>query len=364
MKPSAPRPADFDTFWAAKIKALDEVPANVVITPGDSGRPDVEYFTIRMDHVDGSHIHGQLAKPKRAGKFPAIVIFQWASPPYPLEKAWVTDRAAEGWLALNIEPHDVLPDQPPEYYAALPDAIKHYESIGNNDRDKSYFLRMYLSDYRAVDYIAGRPDWDEKTLVAMGTSMGGQQSLCVAGLDPRVTHVIVNVPAGCDTNGPLHGRQSSYPNFPSNDPKVMETALYFDVVNFAPRIKATSLVAMGFVDTISAPAGIWTAFNLIPGQKEVVPMVDSPHNHLATPAQQRPYNDRSAEWLNTLVQGGTVRPRERTTANAGETAGVDDHPNMMEQLGIKSLRPARTPTIRTSSTKRTRTLTRIACPTC
>jgi hypothetical protein len=47
-------------------------------------------------------------------------LLQWASPPYPLQKAWVTDRAAEGWLTVNIEPHDVMPDQPKEYYDALP----------------------------------------------------------------------------------------------------------------------------------------------------------------------------------------------------------------------------------------------------
>ena len=310
LKPVAAAPADFDDFWAAKIATLNATPANPVLAPADSGTPDVEYSTITMDNINGMHIHGQLARPKKDGKFPALVIYQWASPPYPLQKQWVTDRAAEGWLALNIEPHDVLPDQPPAYYQALPESLKHYESIGNNDRDKSYFLRMYLADYRAVDYITSRPDWDGKTLVVMGISMGGQQSLCVAGLHSKVTHLIVDVPAGCDTNGPLHGRQSSYPNFPSNDPKVMETALYFDAVNFAPRIHATSLVAMGFVDTISAPAGIWTAFNQIPGPKEAVPMVDSPHNHQATPEQQRPYTQRSAEWLNVLVKSGQVKPRK------------------------------------------------------
>jgi len=103
---------------------------------------------------------------KKPRKLPALVIFQWASPPYPLQKQWVISHAAEGWLTLNIEPHDVLPDQPPTYYQALPDSLKHYESIGNNDRDKSYFLRMYLADYRAVDYITSRPDWDGKTLLA------------------------------------------------------------------------------------------------------------------------------------------------------------------------------------------------------
>jgi (4-O-methyl)-D-glucuronate---lignin esterase len=343
LLPVASRPADFDAFWAAKIKLLKETPENPVVTSGDAGVANVEYATIRMDNINGSRIHGQLAKPKREGKLPALVIFQWAGPPYPLQKQWVTDHAANGWLTLNIEPHDVLPDQPAAYYQALPESIKHYEWIGNNDRDQSYFLRMYLGDYRAIDYITSHPDWDGKTLVVMGISMGGQQSLCVAGLHPKITHLIVDVPAGCDTNGPLHGRQSSYPNFPSNDPTIMQTALYFDVVNFAPRIRATSLVAMGFVDTISAPAGIWTAFNLIPGSKEAVPMIDSPHNHLATPEQQRPYTERSAEWLNTLVKGEQVTPRDSSAARPKTSTQIDDHQNMMDQLGIKSLRPGADP---------------------
>jgi cephalosporin-C deacetylase-like acetyl esterase/lysophospholipase L1-like esterase len=343
LRPSVERPADFDEFWNTKIKTLREIPENTELTPGDSGKPDVEYATIKMDHINGAHVYGQLAKPKREGKFPALVIFQWASPPYPLQKSWVTNHAASGWLTLNIEPHDVLPDQPQSYYDALPSAIKNYQTIGNDDRDKSYFLQMYLADYRAVDYIAGRPDWDGKTLVVMGTSMGGQQSLCVAGLHPQITHLIVDEPAGCDTNGPLHGRQSGYPNFPSRNSKIMETALYFDAVNFAPRIKGKCLVAMGFVDTTAPPAGIWTAFNQIAGPKEAVPMIDSPHNNLATPAQQRPYTQRSAEWLNALVRGEDVKPNA-VAEPVGEVGHIepqsryDDHQNMMDQLGIKRLR--------------------------
>ncbi|HEX3355446.1 MAG TPA: acetylxylan esterase, partial [Tepidisphaeraceae bacterium] len=329
LQPVAPRPADFDAFWDSKIKMLEQIPPNPVLTPGDSGKPDVDFAIIKMDHINGTHVYGQIAKPKREGKFPALAIFQWASPPYPLQKQWVTDRAAEGWLVLNIEPHDVLPDQPKSYYDALPQSLKNYQSIGNDDRDKSYFLQMYLADYRAVDYLAGRPDWDGKTLVVMGTSMGGQQSLCVAGLNSKVTHVIVNEPAGCDTNAPLHGRQSGYPNFPSDNSKIMETALYFDAINFASHIKAPSLVAMGFVDTTALPAGIWTAFNQIKGPKEAAPMIDSPHNHLATPQQQLPFTNASSQWLNTLVKGGVVHPGEKA---------FDDHQNMMDQLGVKAIR--------------------------
>jgi cephalosporin-C deacetylase len=330
LQPSAPRPADFDDFWQTKIAELKKVPANPVLAPAESGRPDVEYGLITMDHVNGGHIHGQYAKPKKPGKKPALVIFQWASPPYPLDKTWVLGHAAQGWLVVNIEPHDVLPTEAPSYYQALPDSIKHYESIGNDDRDKSHFLRMYQADYRAVDYVASHPEWDGKTLVCMGTSMGGQQSLCVAGLHPQVTHVIVNVPAGCDTNGPLHGRQSSYPNFPVDNPKVAKAALYFDVVNFASRIKATCLVAMGFVDEVSAPAGIWTAFNQIPGPKQVVPLVDSPHNHLATPEQQEPYVRESARWLATLAKGEPLS----LTPEIVEVAGYEAVPRTDENSKI------------------------------
>jgi cephalosporin-C deacetylase len=315
LKPSVPRPDDFDAFWQAKIQMLQKIPINAVLTPGDGGNPEVDYATVKMDHVNGTHVFGQIARPKKGDKLPALVIFQWASPPYPLQKPWVTGHAAAGWLTLNIEPHDVLPDQPRGYYNSLPRELKNYQSIGQNDREHSYFLQMYLADYRAVDFITSRPDWDGKTLVVMGTSMGGQQSLCVAGLHPRITHVIVDEPSGCDTNGPLHGRQSGYPNFPSADPAVMRTALYFDAVNFAPHIRATSLVAMGFVDTTAPPVGVWTAFNQIAGPKEAAPMIDSPHNHLATAAQQLPYTSRSAQWLDILVHGGQVTPGEAPGAS-------------------------------------------------
>src|SRR3712207_1674984 len=111
----------------------------------------------------------------------------------------------------------------------------------------------------------------------------------------------------------------------------MKTALYFDPVNFAPRIKAASLVSIGFVDTVTPPVGIWIAFNQIKGPKEAVPMVDSPHNHQATPEQQRPWAERSAEWLNTLVRGGRVRPRKttmstRTRAAVSNTSVPADRP--------------------------------------
>ena len=308
IRPAEPKPADFDAFWKTKIEEQNTVPMNPVVTPGESGKPGVEWSTVRLNNVNGSHVYAQLAKPAREGKFPALVMYHWASPPYPLQKQWVTEHAANGWLALGVEPHDVPADMPQAFYDALPAIVKQYNTIGQLSRDESYFLRMYLGDYRAIEYLASRPDWDGTTVVVIGTSMGGQQSFAAAGLNRRVTALIVNVPSGADVTATRHGRGPSYPNWNVSRAPVLETARYFDTANFASSITARSLVAMGFIDDVSTPAGVWSVFNQIQGPKEAAPMPTSPHNHLATAEQQRPFTARSQEWLDALVHGGVPAP--------------------------------------------------------
>ena len=294
------KPADFDSFWAAKLAALRQVPINPRLEPAASDREGVSLYTVTLDSLN-SQAHGYLAVPKEGGKHPALIYYQYAGV-YPLQKSVVTDRAAEGWLALDVDSHDMAPDQ-----ATAP---KDYAKIGNDDRETSYFLNMYLRDTRALDYIQSRPDWDGHTIVISGMSMGGQQSLATAGLNPdRVTAMIINVPAGADFSGDLHGSRRGYPNWPVDDPKVVETARYFDAVNFAPAIKAKSLVAFGFIDTTSPPFGVLAAFNQIQGPKEAVPMPGSDHNNI-TPQQEGAFYIRSRQALESLRKTGGFTPNQ------------------------------------------------------
>ncbi|HEY3740578.1 MAG TPA: acetylxylan esterase [Bryobacteraceae bacterium] len=298
LKPSAPKPADFDAFWAEKLAELNKIPMDPVLTPVETKTAGVELYTVKLASV-GSHVQGYLAKPAREGKFPALVIFQWAGV-YALQPQASTGRAAQGWLVFNVDSHDMAPDQ-------ATGVSQGYNAIGNTSRETSYFLNMYLRDSRAIDYIASRPEWDGKTLVILGTSMGGQQSLAAAGLNPRVTAVLVNEPAGADGNGELHGRKAGYPNWPADNPEAMKTAPYFDTVNFATRIHAPVLAAIGYIDVVCPPVGIWTAVDQIPGAKEVIPMVESNHNNL-TPQKQGAWDARSKEVLGILLSGEPFVP--------------------------------------------------------
>lgn len=295
IRPALGKPDDFDAFWASKLAALKQVPINPRLEPAATDREDVELSTVTLDNLN-SQVHGYLAVPKGGGKHPALVLYQYAGV-YPLQKSLVTDRAAEGWLAFDVDSHDMAPDQ-----ATAP---HDYARIGNDSRETSYFLNMYLRDTRALDYIQSRADWDGHTIVVMGMSMGGQQSIATAGLNPdRVTAMIINVPAGADFSGDLHGSKRGYPNWPVDDPKVVETARYFDAANFAPAIKAKSLVAFGFIDTTSPPYGVLSAFNQIQGPKEAAPMPDSDHNNV-TPQQEGAYITRSRDALRELRSTGS-----------------------------------------------------------
>jgi cephalosporin-C deacetylase-like acetyl esterase len=297
---STSRPADFDAFWGAKLAAQAKVPVNPVLTKVETDVPDVELNMFVLDAL-GSKAHGYIAKPAREGKFPALIQLQYAGV-YALNARGAAQRAAEGWLIINVDSHDKLPSDPSG------NVPRGYQAVGNTEREKSYFLNMYLRDSRALDYLLTRPDWDGKTIVLAGGSMGGQQSLVLAGLRPdKVTAALVCVPAGADANGDLHGRKAGYPNWPSDNPDVMKTALYFDTVNFASRIKAPVMAGMGFIDTISPPAGVWTALNQIPGRKEPLPMIESEHDNL-TPQKGRACPARTREILDLLVKGGEFKP--------------------------------------------------------
>jgi cephalosporin-C deacetylase-like acetyl esterase len=309
LLPSAPAPADFDSFWESKIEELKAVPENCVLEKDESRTDGVDYWKITLDNIRGTHIRGQIARPTGTRKFPAMLVLQYAGV-YPLKKEFITKYAQDGWLVLNISAHDLPINEPQDFYEAQKKtALKDYVAIGNEDRETSYFLRMFLACYRAVDYLAQRPDWDGKTLVATGASQGGLQSFVAAALNPKVTHVIVDVPAGCDTTGALAERSPGWPRWhlfvQGRDPeKVMQTSRYFDGVNFAARVHCPTLVSIGLLDLTAPPSGIFSAVNQLQGQKEVVVMPQAGHSgdkdaHIL-------YTGRATAWRTALRRDQAV----------------------------------------------------------
>jgi len=307
---SAPRPEDFEEFWESKIKELESVPVNARLERVDSVADGIEYYKITMDNIGGRKIHGQLARPVEGAQFPALLIVQWAGV-YPLDPSWVTGRAKQGWLVLDISAHDLPIDRVQEFYREKASGeLKNYWAIGNDDRDSSYFLGMYLSCYRAASYLSQRPEWNGKTLAVMGDSQGGQQSLVTAGLYPGITACMSLVPAGFDMLGPEAGRKGGWPQWyqwtDGKDPdRVHETSRYFDVANFIPSIRCPVLVGAGLLDETCPPEGILAGLNQYHGPKKVMLLPHSGHQNRQD--SQAPFQKmRDEVWLPALKSEGTI----------------------------------------------------------
>jgi cephalosporin-C deacetylase len=142
---------------------------------------------------------------------------------------------------------------------------------------------MFLSCYRACEYLTKRDDWNKKALVVHGGSQGGYQAIVTAGFHPAVTGFAANVPAGCDHTGKQAARAPGWPNWAArtmggkDGAKTLSTSRYFDAMNFARKITCPGLIGIGLIDVTCPPEGIFATVNLMKGPKKTIIMPQAGH---------------------------------------------------------------------------------------
>jgi cephalosporin-C deacetylase len=323
-QPSVPTPKDFDAFWdsqRARLAAEKVTPKLAPLTDAqraiEEQNPDHKkkiedlerqgYFfsNLEIPCLDVRPTEGYFAKPPKAvkGGHPAILYFHAAG----VDGSWcradlgnaLSLSERNNALVLDMNAHGMLNGQPQEYYTALANGdLKNYQKMNRDNRDKFYFVGMFLRLMRAIDFLCAQPEWDGKHLICIGISQGGAQTLAAAGLDPRVSATVTIVPGLCDLTGPLVDRPSGWPGIGSTDlsdestRKYLEIAPYFDAVNFCVRSKAESLFTVGFVDTTCPAPGVFTAYNQLKSAKRIITAPDKGHRELSspTPEQSAQYN--------------------------------------------------------------------------
>ena len=293
IAPSMPEPDDFDEFWDARRAALAGMPMKADLVPVESPDLQIECFSIEIPCPQTNPVRGYYAcrKGATARSAPAILYVRAAGVSGDWCKASprnATSLAKQyGAIIVDINAHGMLNDQPPEYYHSLEqNELRDYRYQGRDDRDRFYFVGMYVRLLRAVEFIASRPPWDGTHILTIGESQGGGQALAAPGLDKRVSGVVALVPAMCDFTGPVVNRAGGWP-MPlgrdlesENAKKVIAAVRYCDNVNLAKRSRAETLIFVGLIDTACSPPGIFATYNTLPGNKRIVAYPHKPHNGL------------------------------------------------------------------------------------
>jgi cephalosporin-C deacetylase-like acetyl esterase len=291
IQPTQKDPPDFDQFWAAGKAALAKLPIDAKITPlPEYGNAAADCYQVNLQNVgmgtSPSRFYGVLCEPKAPGKYPAVLSVPGAGVrPY----RGLAALAAQGVITLQVGIHGIPVTMDQSVYDSLAaGGLANYNTIGLDSRDRYYFRRVYLGCVRANDFLVSHPKFDGEHLAVTGGSQGGALSIVTAALDPRVKGLAAYYPALSDVTGYLNNRAGGWPHmFRSADgpqshrtPAKIETSAYYDVVNFARRLKVPGLYSWGFNDETCPPTSTYSAYNVITAPKKLLLAVETGHNNI------------------------------------------------------------------------------------
>ena len=320
IQPTQPDPPDFDVFWEGERTRLATLPLDARWTPlPDYGTAAADCWQINLQNVgliDGaSRLYGILCMPKGAGKYPALLSVPGAG----VRPYWgLAELAGRGLITFQMGIHGIPVTEPQVVYDGLGrGGLFGYWTFGLDSRERYYYRRVYTGTLRANDFLVSLPQWDGRNLGVTGGSQGGALAIVTAGLDRRVTRLAAYYPALADLTGYLHGRAGGWPhmfratagpNVHRDDPKKVATTSYYDVVNFARRVKVPGFYSWGYNDETCPPTSMYAAYNVITAPKQLGLALDTGHR---TTQEQV---DEVHDWLADELAG---RQQTAGTASSG-----------------------------------------------
>lgn len=267
LKPGMAEPADFDAFWQNQLNKINKEPLKITMTPSevpDYANGKFKCFDVKIDCAGGKPVSGYFTKPVNAQPESLHALITYA----PIGVNSANKVFLPNTMVFDINAHGIENGKPQEYYVALANGeLKEYWMSNSTSKDKTYLKGMFLRAVRALDFVKAQPEWNGKDLIVYGTSQGGAQAMVAAALDPKVSVCYALVPVFCDHGGIHVGRNAGWPHilaYNNSTPESNAVVGYYDVANFAKRIKAETYMSVGFSDTICPPTSIYAAFNSLP----------------------------------------------------------------------------------------------------
>jgi len=296
--PSIENPIDFDVFWNNALLDLAKVPMDTKMTLiPERCTEKVNVYQVNLQNYKiGTRLYGILCVPKKEGKYPALLQVPGAG-----VRAYTGDiaNAEKGIITFQIGIHGIPVTMDPSVYLDLGNGIlKEYFNHNLDDRDRFFYKRVYVGCVRANDFLTSLPQFDGVNLAVTGGSQGGALSIVTAALDKRVKNLGAFYPALSDVTGYLSGRAGGWPHYfdksnmaYNNTKEKLKTLAYYDVVNFAKRVKVPGFYSWGYNDETCPPTSMYAVYNSITAPKELFLALET--GHWTYPEQ----NEKMTNWL-------------------------------------------------------------------
>lgn len=305
IKPYTKLPDDFIQFWdSAKAEARKLPLDSRIVLDAEKCTDKVNVYNVNFQNVNNSRIYGVLCVPKAPGKYPAILTVPGAGV---REYKGDIATAEKGVITLEIGIHGIPVNLDKGVYTDLSKgALNGYFYANLDNKDTYYYKRVYVGCVRAVDFLYSLPEFDGKNLGVRGASQGGALAIITGALDNRVKSIISVFPALCDLTAYQHGRAGGWPHMfkdgKNDTPSKLETASYYDVVNFARQINVPVYYTLGYNDIICPPSSMYAALNSINSPKtfQIIEHI----GHYTYPEEQI---NKAINWMLKTLNTDTIK---------------------------------------------------------
>lgn len=318
--PGFDKPADLMRFWRREIRKMRKVKMTSETEAIPSGVNGIEAYSLTLNCVGPKPVRGYVAYPKDAekGSLP-IIVFLHAAGKGPGTQSHVSvaaQYASYGALAIDVNAHGFLNGEPDEYYDELYEGeLKGYAGREPSSKDDYYFKWMFLRAQRTVDYLTKDPLWDGKRIIVTGNSQGGAQSAFLAGIDKRITHAVMTVPAMMDQGGSLAGHRCAWPATMEKYPdSTISNSPYFDPSLLIGNTRAKIWCEIGLFDPTCPPTGIFAGLNQVRTEKVVHTVQRSHGLDDVTSRGHEPF-DRDKDIFFRKAVSGNVRQKAHGKLN-------------------------------------------------
>lgn len=299
------KPDDFDEFWKESLKKIEGVDLEIELGEEKTYTceqiddynlvknslpmrydeeselcDEVVVRKISFKSANGMRIYGWFARPKKEGKYPAIMIYPgggYHSRSMPLE------HARHGYCALDINVHGQDVDMPKEMYVPTPPVLEHDDV---SDYKNYYFNDIYVHAIQALNALCAMDGVDKERIAVCGGSQGGRASVVAASLDKRVKAAVISIP---HYGGEAYREWANVMNKNGDNGKVFDINVvdsaylkgeaYYDLANFAPEIKCPVFCGHGLVDKVSPATSVKVLFDAIgSSNKTLIPFPMMAHD--------------------------------------------------------------------------------------
>lgn len=298
FRPNTDRPAEFLRFWAMTTAELQGVPPAPVVVDRETPAPGLSLERVRYESLGEVTVSGYLLRSTSVQACPLVVHAHGYNDRYEVMIDWarrgvnVFGFDARGFgrsaSAVPLSPHGYV--------------LTGIESPGTS------ILRGAVADFlqamrTAIDLLDGACT----TVNLHGFSFGGGLALMTSALSREPDFVVLGQPTfgwNDERRRVARGGSSKEINdyldrFPWRRDQTLETLRFFDTLNFAPLVKAPTLLGIGLDDDVVPSRTVLAVANhkACPVEIRLLPV-----SHSADPRESL-WGDFQAEWLGYVIGG-------------------------------------------------------------